>query len=713
MKNKKFILFIYFLCVFATCCLSNEFKLRHDKTGKELGPYECSNDTLISVANAVFTVVRKDENSPSFHLKHQVSGKLLGPFQLKTNAPVLLGSTTFTIIVLDNNRANDLSARAKPQQKPATDNVKYPGLPALTYSNLLSIKPEVQKKIQVATEAAVKYNLWNEHLRALDQTILDITSHSSSLHQEYTYEQLIKQPILSAMIMQSTLIRQVTPRQLSKISTKQEFKPFLNWLMSSGDAMESFLSSVKKKDNISKVFSIWAGLWANDPKYHNQYHRLALACALIFDKPQKGKKKSMMSATEVYINFRDADIAHKLKTNLDSLPAWELVWVVDLPITPAEIEWARKNVKLSCQNWSKAYSMVKYRMDRAVNNADIYDQYILSEILEKGGICGDQAYFAAMTAKANGIPAMKIVGAGKRGQHAWFGYKESAKAWNIEAGRYTDDHYATGTAKELQTGQTLKEHELKLLTDIQKRTTYYPRGTRLTWLSQIFTVHKKHTQAGKALKMAIDKCTRHTEAWDAYINYLKISKAPLEKWQTMLTKMRTGFRKYPDMIARANNLESNIVMERKGPRAAAEVIAKQVKSMSNHNEERTDLTVYNIIKQTKMLVQANAIDEAESVYLKALKEQGRRSPCFQQLALAYFSFSSKQNHRLKAVTSIHDIFNDLYDEPNGDYFAINNYANLMKMISKLYLKAGDKNKANELKAEINEIMTMAKKKYKE
>ena len=66
-----------------------------------------------------------------------------------------------------------------------------------------------------------------------------------------------------------------------------------------------------------------------------------------------------------------------------------------------------------------AYSMIRYRMDRAALGKDPYTNYTFQEILDEGGICMDQAYFAVNTAKCNGIPSAYVTGDGNRGPHAW------------------------------------------------------------------------------------------------------------------------------------------------------------------------------------------------------------------------------------------------------------------------------------------------------
>ncbi len=128
--------------------------------------------------------------------------------------------------------------------------------------------------------------------------------------------------------------------------------------------------------------------------------------------------------------------------------------------------------------------MIRYRMDKAAGGRDLYDHYTLAEIKQKGGVCVDQAYFASMTAKANGIPAMTISGEGDRGAHAWFGYEESRTSWNLSTGRYKDN-YAAGTTRDPQTHRTIKEQELRELAAPARRTPAWGTTERYLQLSDL------------------------------------------------------------------------------------------------------------------------------------------------------------------------------------------------------------------------------------
>src|SRR5690606_34024237 len=124
------------------------------------------------------------------------------------------------------------------------------------------------------------------------------------------------------------------------------------------------------------------------------------------------------------------------------------------PVPESELDWALKKMSLRQRNWGAAYTMVAYDMERAVKGTNSYDAYTFEEILKKGGICGDRAYFACNTARAHGIPAAYISGDGSRGPHAWLRWRDADGVWH-EAGRF--DGYALGNTTHPQTGRSMSE----------------------------------------------------------------------------------------------------------------------------------------------------------------------------------------------------------------------------------------------------------------
>jgi hypothetical protein len=452
--------------------------------------------------------------------------------------------------------------------------------------------------------------------------------------------------------------------------------------------------------------SLWGGLWAGDPQGREKYHDLALACALVFDRPVRD-----VDPHERYLFFRDSDLKRRLRVSLDKLPADELVWVVDAPLSNGELAWAQKYVNMAQRQWERTYAMVPYRMEKAVSGERLYSEYTLKNILDKGGICSDQAYFATMTAKANGIPAMTIVGEGQRGGHAWFGYKASPKEWNITAGRYNDDQYTAGTTRDPQTGRQINEHELKIMTDPQRRTRDYLRATRLLWLGRLLAGGGRGEQALAAYELALQTSSRHVEALLTYVEFLKRMKVADEKWDGVISRMKTDFRDYPDVIRLANAMELERIARTEGAVAAADNARRQTRRLDRRHGDRTDLVIESIARQVDLLLKAGDNDAVSAVYCDALRDHGREVVAFSTLSRDYFEFASRTGTGHEALRRIDSVFRRYHPEPAGDYFRMTTYSRLARMMADFFEADDQESKAGRLRRKAERVEERARERY--
>ena len=578
----------------------------------------------------------------------------------------------------------------------------YPGLPELSLSRYL--QPRTRAGILKAIDAAVAGRA-AEHLAALDRELIRLTSTRTSFQRTQAYERAVTDAVPRWLLAQAAFLRSVTPDKFSRLAKQDSYAGFLTRLLQSPVWSESFLDALKAEDDVGKVLEVWADLWAGDPEGRETYANLALAFALVFDRPVSG-----VDVRERYRFFRDSAERHKLKTDLRKLPASELVWVVDAGLSEDELTWAQRNVKLGQRDWSRAYTMVRYRMDKAVHGKNPYDSYTLEEILEEGGTCGDRAYFAAMTAKANGIPAMIIAGEGARGGHAWFGYMPNSREWNIEAGRFTSDNYAAGSTVDPQTGKRLKEHELQLLTDSERRTSRYDKASRLTRLGELFEAAGETERAGLAYEMALATSRRRVEAWTDYIAYLKKTDAPAEKWEDVIRDIRAAFRDYPDMLTLANDLEAERAAD-VGAKEALRAVQQQMRRIEDKAGDRTDLIVANVLKQAEILEQEGDVAGVLRTYKKALGDYGRDVAPFKSLSAHYFSFAKQHGEEDAAVREIESVFKRCYPRPRRDYFAMTTYARLLRLIAGLYEQSDQAHKARRLVRDAEKMEEQAQRRY--
>jgi len=106
--------------------------------------------------------------------------------------------------------------------------------------------------------------------------------------------------------------------------------------------------------------------------------------------------------------YAESNEKKQLAWNLTQLPAEHLKFVVDSAVSLDELRWAQKQVRNPKSDFSGVYSSIRYDEERV--NAQTfhwpYPVYSLADIRKNGGICIDQAYFAWLAGKANGIPTL-------------------------------------------------------------------------------------------------------------------------------------------------------------------------------------------------------------------------------------------------------------------------------------------------------------------
>ncbi|MDX2227636.1 MAG: hypothetical protein SFY92_11180 [Verrucomicrobiae bacterium] len=247
------------------------------------------------------------------------------------------------------------------------------------------------------------------------------------------------------------------------------------WLVSDPDLSMEFRSNRGTKPRAALL--ILQELHDRFPERFPAYHSLATAFAWVWSQPlnaqmhgQTGGALIPMDESSVADRFSfyaegNEALPARLAFDLRKLRAGELKYVVDTPVSLAELQWAQANVKGSREQFERVYSSIRY--DEARLNAGQYQwpgaDYSLAAIQKNGGICVDQGYFAAVAGKARGIPTLLFTGPGRRGGHAWIGYMKAPGRWEMEVGRYTFDKYATGTTLDPVTRKPITDHELEFL----------------------------------------------------------------------------------------------------------------------------------------------------------------------------------------------------------------------------------------------------------
>jgi hypothetical protein len=261
------------------------------------------------------------------------------------------------------------------------------------------------------------------------------------------------------------------------------------------EVTQAFVAALTGADDMPKALGILLRLEQAAAADLKEYAALGVAFAVVHDQPfpkdwphhQVDQDDVPFGDEDPVARFRDYVRAHRAR-NLEhdprTLSVHELKFVVDSRISLDELAWARKEVKFPLGKFERAFSSIQYDYSRIRRQAFDWrgGKYLLAEIRKQGGICVDQAYFAAVAGKAKGIPTLYFTGQGAGGGHAWFGFMAKPGKWEPDCGRYESQNYPVGEAVDPQTWRPINDSQLELMVaDLPRKAEYAAARSALAW----------------------------------------------------------------------------------------------------------------------------------------------------------------------------------------------------------------------------------------
>ncbi len=331
-------------------------------------------------------------------------------------------------------------------------------------------------------------------------------------------------------------------------------------LLGNAALSEEFFLLLKPIDRKSEVLAVLQRIHRAEPALLADYGSLALAIAVVYDVPPTpfwphGQvsdallPRKLPSPETAFAYWAKLDRTNGTLQRLRRLPAAELKFLVDIAVPPAELDWARQNVPLGLADFAKSYDMIKYRKDRLELGVYAWPgrDYRLASILQQGGICVDQAYFASTTGKAKGIPTIMFRGAGLDGRHAWFGYLDGNQRWQLDGGRYAEQKFVTGLAYDPQTWRDINDHELGFITERFRALPTYKLSVMHAAFAREYLGTRKADLALKAAREAVNRDRRNLEAWNVLLEAQVAASPDLRAREAILREAVLAFPKYPDL----------------------------------------------------------------------------------------------------------------------------------------------------------------------
>ena len=449
------------------------------------------------------------------------------------------------------------------------------------------------------------------------------------------------------------------------------------YVMGSQDFSDQFFTLLSPLDQPAMAISILAELWRRNPAEFKDYASLAIALAVVYDVPPppdwphgqvsaQALSRSLVPPPEIFGFLIKSDRAGALLQPLRKLPASELKYVVDTSVGFDEMLWAQRKVNVPLAALGKIYDIIRYRRDRIEAGALVWPQtsYRLPAILQAGGICVDQAYFAAMVGKAKGVPTLIFRGAGLDGRHAWFGFLDGSGHWQLDCGRYADQKLVAGFAFDPQMWTNISDHELMFLSEGFRRLPLFKTSLIHRQFAEVYFNGGDFAAAAKAARAAINIERRNLEAWDVLLAAQERMGAPPRQVEGTLQEAALAFQRYADVEADFKNRLVRSLRGR-GETSAADFLERSM--ARKYEASREDLSVQQAHDILGRSMEKDDVNGSIRTYYTVLNSLGHGAGIgfFDQVVRPFIEHLLKNGKPGEALQAVKQARQTLRVEPNA------------------------------------------------
>jgi hypothetical protein len=298
----------------------------------------------------------------------------------------------------------------------------------------------------------------------------------------------------------------------------------LQWLVKHPTLGPLLLTAISPRDNPARVLTVLTALRKNFGRLVDQFPDLAVAACVVWDSPTREDQtpeQATQAACDIFAHLTE----HRAKLRFDpqALPWPILLYLVDSRVTPDERLWALTTYHLPREP-GQAYFQVRYDMAGFYSGqwkGGAVQPYTLPNILKLGGVCKDEAHFAAEVCRANGIPAAVCTGSSGNGEgfHAWVGLLKVSQrraVFDFQTARYPEHGFWSGAVIDPQTGDKLADSEVAMVAEWSA----VPPARRLLShaLTQSLDLLDQPQQRITACKAALEAAPGNQQAWLALVN---------------------------------------------------------------------------------------------------------------------------------------------------------------------------------------------------
>ncbi len=453
------------------------------------------------------------------------------------------------------------------------------------------------------------------------------------------------------------------------------------WLLGQTELSGEFHALVSPVDFLPRSFAILQELYAHDAAVFKKFPALAVAIALVYDVPPppiwphaqvtaEALPRRFPAPTAAFAWWAKQEQLGKTYHRLARLGPDELKFLVDVAAPFAELEWAQLVSNHPLGQLAGAYTMVRYRNDRLANRTPIWSgsSYALAEIMAAGGICADQAYFATQVGKARGVPTLLFSGAGNDGRHAWFGYLGADGKWKMDAGRYAEQRFVTGFARDPQTWREISDHELAFLGERFRDLPSFRQSRVHVAFAADFLATGLDRAAGTAARKAVNFERRNQAGWEFLLTAARREGRDAKAVEGLLREAAAAFARYPDLeLLYGKRLADSLRARGETSLADAELQRLAAKNRSG----RSDLNVEQARDAVRRAIATQPLPQQLLAYNQAVDTFGRGAGVafFDQVVAGFVEHLVRLGRRAEAQQALDRARRALRVEPKSQLAA--------------------------------------------
>jgi hypothetical protein len=367
--------------------------------------------------------------------------------------------------------------------------------------------------------------------------------------------------------------------QLSQASDSTRMD-LLKILRGSPNLAATLVFLIQPGEDVAGIYAMLDRLRQKRIEQLDKYATLAAAICVVHHKPFDRHINENTAKSADPIDLFDYYVKNegRMFFGIRNVPAELLVYVVDTTGTIDEMTWAL-NKYAGDREVGRRFFDIKYDYDhfrKGTPKKVTVAGFNLPNILQYGGVCADQAYFAMEVGKSIGVPTAYTVGASGEVGHAWVGFLQNSGTsgwWNFDSGRYEAYRGVRGNVMDPQTRHDIPDAYVSLLgelistkpADRQNAAALTDAALRLIELEKENptaiaapedlaptslrpTARKADTASELALlEAALRQSPGHAPAWFGVRDLAtanKLSRAEKARWADVLVQL--GGKKYPD-----------------------------------------------------------------------------------------------------------------------------------------------------------------------